>query len=296
MGSSVTTNAVQALLFKESNAIAMTCDVEDYFQVSAFEGLVPRDQWRDVECRIPQNIDRTLLCLDKYGAKATFFTLGWVAEHYPEVVRRIAGEGHEIASHGMAHFRVWSQQPQEFLEDASRSRKLLEDLTGNEVSGYRAASWSVDHRTPWAHDVLAEAGYRYSSSIYPIPHDHFGVPDAPTFPHIAGKSGLVEIPASTTPIFGRNVPIAGGGYFRLYPLLLSHWLLRRARRASRAPCNFYFHPWELDPDQPRMSGASRRSHIKHYLNLKKFEKRWCSLLATYRWDRMDRIFLEGSIK
>ena len=274
----------------------MTCDVEDYFQVSAFEGLVPRDRWRAVECRIPRNIDRTLLCLDKYGARATFFTLGWVAEHYPEVVRRIANEGHEIASHGMAHFRVWSQQPEEFLEDASRSRKLLEDLTGNEVSGYRAASWSVDHRTPWAHDVLAEAGYRYSSSIYPIPHDHFGVPDAPTFPHIAGTSGLVEIPASTTPIFGRNVPIAGGGYFRLYPLQLSHWLLRRARRVSRAPCNFYFHPWELDPDQPRMSGVNRKSQFRHYLNLKKFEKRWCSLLATYRWDRMDRIFLEGSIK
>ena len=287
------TNANKPLSLPAGSSNAMTCDVEDYFQVSAFEGLISREQWPSIDCRIPTNVDRTLERLEQYGAKATFFTLGWVAEHHPEVVRRISDEGHEIASHGMAHFRVWSQNPEEFLEDASRSRKLLEDLSGSQVSGYRAASWSMDQRTPWAHDVLAEAGYRYSSSIYPIPHDHFGDPDAPPYPHHAGTSGIVEIPASTTQILGRNVPVAGGGYFRLYPSLLSRWLIRRTMRESGAPYNFYFHPWELDPDQPRMSEASQKSKFRHYVNLKQFEKRWCSLLAEFSWDRMDKVFLDG---
>ena len=288
------TNATQPLPLPADGSNAMTCDVEDYFQVSAFEGLVSRDKWPSMECRIPGNVDRALECLDDYGAKATFFVLGWVAEHHSEVVRRIVDEGHEIASHGMAHFRVWTQQREEFLEDASRSRKLLEDVSGTRVSGYRAASWSIDQRTPWANDVLAEAGYKYSSSIYPIPHDHFGAPDAPPYPHYVGTSGLIEIPASTTQIFGRNIPIAGGGYFRLYPLQLSRWLIRHAIEQSKVPYNFYFHPWELDPDQPRIAGAGRASRFRHYLNLTQFERRWRSLLSEFSWDRMDNIFLGGS--
>lgn len=270
---------------------AMTCDVEDYFQVSAFEGLVPRPQWGDVECRIPGNVDKALEYLSESGVKATFFTLGWVAENHPDVVRRIADEGHEVASHGMDHARVWSLKPDEFQRDVVDSRKLLEDVSGTAVSGYRAPSWSIDTRTPWAHDCLAEAGYRYSSSIYPIVHDHFGLPNAPVYPFMVGDSGILEIPASTAKVFGRKIPAAGGGYFRLYPLSFSKRLIRDIEKESDRPYVFYFHPWELDPDQPRMSGAKLKARFRHYLNLHKFSARLNELLRDFRWDRMDSIYL-----
>ena len=196
---------------------AMTCDVEDYFQVSAFNDYVDRRDWETRDCRIPRNIDLILQRFSETGARATFFTLGWVARHHPEVVRKIAEAGHEIASHGMEHIRVWQQSPAQFREDALTSRKLLEDVANVPVVGYRAASWSMDARTPWAHDMLAEAGYKYSSSIYPISHDHFGMPDAPTRPFMVGDSGILEVPASVAKLLGRNVPAAGQNWPGAHP-------------------------------------------------------------------------------
>lgn len=269
---------------------ALTCDVEDYFQVSAFEHLVPKARWNELECRIPRNVDHVLELFAEADVRGTFFTLGWVAERLPAVVKRIADAGHEIASHGMRHTRVWMQQPDEFREDVIRAKGLLEDTSGTAVSGYRAASWSLDRRTPWAYRILSEAGYGYSSSIYPIAHDHYGVPDAPATPFYVRSADMLEIPASTVRLAGRNWPAAGGGYFRLFPLAASLWLLRRVRDARATPAVFYFHPWELDPQQPRIAGADRKSRFRHYLNLDKMEGRLKALLVAFPWDRMDSVF------
>jgi polysaccharide deacetylase family protein (PEP-CTERM system associated) len=270
---------------------ALTCDVEDYFQVSAFETLISRDSWHERECRIPRNVDRALALYDAAGVHGTFFTLGWVAEHFPEVVRRISKAGHEVASHGMQHIRVWDQSPEDFRADITRTKKLLEDVTGQRVRGYRAASWSLDERTPWAHQIMAESGYVYSSSIFPISHDHYGIPDAPVYPFFVKSAGILEIPASTSRLLSRNVPAAGGGWFRLLPLPISRWLLRRSRHSTGAPAVFYFHPWELDPDQPRVQGISTRTRFRHYINLTRFEPRLAQILHEFEWDRMDAIYL-----
>lgn len=269
---------------------AMTCDVEDYFQVGAFENFVTTSRWHQYECRIPRNIDRILELFATADVKGTFFTLGWVAQRHPDVVRRIVAAGHEIASHGMRHVRVRNQTPDEFREDASAAKKLLEDVSGQAVRGYRAASWSIDERTPWAHRILREAGYEYSSSLFPIAHDHYGVPNAPTQPFHLDSVGILEIPATTTRIAGRNVPAAGGGWFRLLPLAVSKFLMRRALQRGGTPIVFYFHPWELDPEQPRMPGVSARARFRHYVNLDKFERRLIALLRTFAWDRMDRVY------
>lgn len=271
---------------------AMTCDVEDYFQVSAFDGVIPRSRWTDVECRIPRNIDKILQLLADHDATATFFTLGWVAEHYPEVVRRIVDNGHELASHGMCHIRVWSQAPEEFRQDASRARDILQDVSGVSVLGYRAASWSIDHRTPWAHEILSKIGYKYSSSVYPVSHDHYGMPDAIRHPHQVDGSPIMEIPPSTARLLGRNVPAGGGGYFRLFPLSLSKHFIDKHAATESYPYAFYFHPWELDPDQPRFKDVPRKDRFRHYLNLHKFESRLRDLLQSYSWGRMDQIYLE----
>jgi polysaccharide deacetylase family protein (PEP-CTERM system associated) len=213
-----------------------------------------------------------------------------VAESYPSVVRQIADAGHEVASHGMLHKRVFAQTPEEFREDAARAKRLLEDTSGTAVRGYRAPSWSIDTRTPWAHQVLQEVGYEYSSSIYPIAHDHYGVPSAPTQPFYVHATGMLEIPATTVRLAGRNWPVAGGGYFRLLPLSVSLALLRRAERAHATPLLFYFHPWELDVAQPRVAGASLKARFRHYVNLGKMEERLKVLLGEFSWDRMDRVF------
>ncbi|MEX2495897.1 MAG: XrtA system polysaccharide deacetylase [Woeseia sp.] len=270
---------------------ALTCDVEDWFQVSAFEHLVPKASWGDRECRIPRNVDSALALYDEAGVHGTFFTLGWVAEHLPAVVRRISDAGHEVASHGMQHIRVWDQTEDTFREDITRTKKLLEDVSGKPVRGYRAASWSLDRRTPWAHSVMAEAGYEYSSSIFPIAHDHYGLPDAPAYPFHVGSAAILEIPATTARLFGRNVPSAGGGYFRLLPLAVSRWLMRRTQDATGLPAVFYFHPWELDPDQPRMRNISARTRFRHDVNLRRFEPRLGQLLQEMDWGRMDAIYL-----
>lgn len=269
---------------------AMTCDVEDYFQVSAFDDYFDRADWSSIECRLSKNIDLILQMFSDSNVRGTFFILGWFAKHLPQVVQRIAAEGNEIASHGMEHVRVWQQSRSEFQADADESKKRLEDVAGVPVVGYRAASWSIDERTPWAHDVLAEVGYEYSSSVYPISHDHYGWSSAPTTPYHVQPGNILEIPPSTVRLLGRNLAAAGGGFFRLYPLAVSRWLIDRVR-SSNSPYIFYFHPWEVDPDQPRVNAAPVKAKFRHYLNLRKCESRLRNLLNSYQWDRMDRIFL-----
>jgi polysaccharide deacetylase family protein (PEP-CTERM system associated) len=272
---------------------AMTIDVEDYFQVSAFAPHIPRESWASISCRVEGNIDRILALLDEEGVKATFFTLGWIAERYPAMVRCIVDNGHELASHGWAHHRVSDLQPQEFLDDITRSKALLEDIGGQKVLGYRAPSFSIGSQNLWALDLLEKAGYRYSSSIYPIRHDHYGMPDAPRFAfHPCGKEGLLELPVTTVRLFKRNFPAGGGGYFRLWPYPVSRWFLQRVNHHERHSAIFYFHPWEIDPGQPRQEGIGMKTRFRHYFNLHRMEGRVKALTRDFLWDRMDRIFLE----
>ena len=274
---------------------ALTIDVEDYFQVSAFAPHIARTDWPRLECRVEANVERILLLLDDKGIHATFFTLGWIAERYPAMLRRVADAGHEVASHGHAHLRASQQSRIEFLHDVVQSKSILEQLTGQAVLGYRAPSFSIGADNLWAFDVLREAGYRYSSSIYPIRHDHYGMPDAPRFAwRPQGPHGVLELPVSTVRLRGRNLPAGGGGYFRLMPYALSRWLLRRINSRDGQAGIFYFHPWELDPGQPRPPGLSAKTRFRHYLNLGRMEARLARLTRDFTWDRMDRIFLEST--
>jgi polysaccharide deacetylase family protein (PEP-CTERM system associated) len=277
----------------DSPVNAMTVDVEDYFHVSAFESVLRGRDWSEFECRIPRNLEAILQLFSERRVSATFFVLGWVAERFPQLVRRVAAEGHEVASHGMRHVRVTHQTPQEFRADAAASRALLEDTIGAPVKGYRAASYSIGASNLWAHDVLGETGYRYSSSIYPIRHDLYGMPEAPRFPFRFARDGLLEIPVTTLLVGGRRVPCGGGGFFRLFPYCLSRWAMRRVNQRDRQPAVFYFHPWEIDPEQPRVVGASLKSRFRHYFNLERTRGRLQMLLADFPWDRMDRVFLRG---
>ena len=272
---------------------ALTIDVEDYFQVSAFAPYIRRSEWETMPCRVEQNIDRILALLSETNVKATFFTLGWIAERYPELVRRVSQSGHELASHGFSHQRATEQGRDEFLADIRLAKAILEDISGQAVGGYRAPSFSVGPSNPWASDCIGEAGYRYSSSVYPIRHDHYGVPDAPRFAHETSP-GVLELPVATVRMFSANWPAGGGGYFRLLPYTISRWSIRRINAVDRKPAMFYFHPWELDPDQPRVQGPSAKSRFRHYLNLKRTEPRMRRLLADFRWDRVDRVFLGGA--
>ncbi len=271
---------------------AMTVDVEDWFQVSAFETHIDRDRWESLPCRVEANVERILALFDETGVRATFFTLGWVAERFPELIRRIVAQGHELASHGWSHVRVTQQQPESFREDVSRTKALLEDLGGTEVVGYRAASYSIGKGNLWAWEVLAEVGYRYSSSVVPVRHDLYGMPDAPRFAFPAVEERLLEVPVTTFPVGGRNVNFGGGGWFRLFPYALTRAVFRRVNRKEGRPCIFYFHPWEIDPGQPRVEGVGPRTRFRHYLNLGRTEKRLRRLLGDFQWDRMDRIFLQ----
>jgi polysaccharide deacetylase family protein (PEP-CTERM system associated) len=227
--------------------------------------------------------------LDTHGTKGTFFTLGWLAERYPEVVRRIVSNGHELASHGYGHERVSDQTPEGFFADINVAKLILEDLAGQEVKGYRAPSFSIGEKNLWAFECLERAGYRYSSSIYPIKHDHYGMPSAPRHAHPVG--GLIEIPATTMRFLNRNWPASGGGYFRLMPYRLSRWMINRINRVDQMPTVFYFHPWEIDVNQPRIDGISVKTRFRHYLNLHRMEERLNRLLADFKWGRMDHIFL-----
>ena len=268
---------------------ALTIDVEDYFQVSAFAPHIPRSEWPTRECRVERNVDRILAMLDQHGTQATFFTLGWVAERYPALVRRIVAEGHELASHGYGHERACDQTETAFFADINLAKLILEDLAGQEVKGYRAPSFSIGAKNLWAFDCLERAGYRYSSSIYPIRHDHYGMPEAPRHAHSVG--GLLEIPATTLRFLNRNWPASGGGYFRLMPYGLSRWMLHRINHVDHLPAVFYFHPWEIDPDQPRIPNISSKPRFRHYVNIHRMEARLQRLLGDFRWARMDHLFL-----
>lgn len=268
---------------------ALTVDVEDYFQVSAMAPHIARSSWDSQPCRVERNVQRLLEMFSQRRARATFFTLGWVAERYPQLVRDIVANGHELASHGYGHERVSDLNPVDFAQDVRRARSLLEDIGGQTVRGYRAPSFSIGRQNLWAFDVLLEAGYTYSSSVYPVQHDHYGMPDAPRFPY-AVRPGLTEIPITTTQFMGRNLPAGGGGYFRLAPYKLSRWALRRVNMIDRRPAIFYMHPWEIDPGQPRVAGTSLKTRFRHYVNLSRTESRLDQLLADFSWGRVDDVF------
>jgi len=243
---------------------ALTIDVEDYFQVSAFDPYIPRDDWDSIPCRVERNIDRILSLLEKKGINATFFTLGWIAKRYPSMVRRIVENGHELASHGCDHDRVTELGSDEFYKDIADSKKILEDISGFPVIGYRAPSFSINKQNYWALNLLEEAGYLYSSSIYPVHHDHYGIPDAPRFAFYPNPTGkLLEVPITTVNLLGRNIPVGGGGYFRLWPYTVSRWFIQRVNEKDQRSAVFYFHPWEIDPDQPRPKGINLKVRFRH---------------------------------
>ncbi len=271
---------------------ALTVDVEDYFQVSAFASSIARETWDQLPCRVERNIAVILEIFAEHKVRATFFTLGWIAERYPGIVRSIVAQGHELASHGYAHRRATDQNREEFLQDIVRAKRLLEDIGGVDVKGYRAPSFSIGRGNLWAQACVQEAGYSYSSSIYPIRHDHYGMHDAPRFAfYPEGGNGLLELPVTTVRLFNKNLPAGGGGYFRLLPYDLSRWCLKRVNTVDQRPCVFYFHPWEIDPGQPRQTGISLKTRFRHYVNLSSMERRIRTLCKDFRWDRMDRLFL-----
>jgi polysaccharide deacetylase family protein (PEP-CTERM system associated) len=271
---------------------AMTVDVEDWFQVQAFAGTISRNDWDGLERRVEANTDRILAMFADARVFGTFFTLGWVAERHPALVRRIVAAGHELASHGYWHRLAHEQTQAAFAEDVGSARKLLEDTGGVAVAGYRAPTFSINTRNPWAFDVLAEQGYSYSSSVYPVRHDLYGMPDAPRFPYRPRNGSLLEIPMTTVHAAGRNFPCAGGGYFRLLPYQVYRAALRRFNRDG-APGIFYTHPWEIDAGQPRVEAAPRMAKFRHYLNLKRTPGRLQRLLRDFAWGRVDQAFAEA---
>lgn len=271
---------------------AMSVDVEDYFQVSAFESHIDRSQWDSLPHRVEQNTQLILDIFDQHRVKATFFTLGWVAERYPQLIRRIVDDGHELASHGYQHTRVTEQTPEQFRQDLRISKQILEDLGGQPIVGYRAASYSIGAQNLWALQILEEEGFHYSSSIYPVKHDLYGMPDAPRFAFRPGNAPrLLEIPITTLNVLGRNMPCGGGGFFRLYPYQFSKWAYRYINANEKQPGIFYFHPWEIDPEQPRQQNLSFKTRFRHYLNLGRTQNRLSHLLDDFAWDTMRNVFL-----
>jgi len=268
---------------------AMSVDVEDWFQVQAFAGVIDRSAWETLPRRVEANTERILALFEAEGVRATFFTLGWVAERHPALIRRIVAGGHELASHGYGHELVHAIGPEAFRADLRRAKAVLEDAGGVAVVGYRAPTFSIGRRSaPWAYAVLAEEGHRYSSSVFPVRHDLYGDPDAPRGPHRPDPSGVVELPMTTVRVGGRNLPCAGGGWFRLVPYALFRAGLRRVNAEGRAAL-FYFHPWEIDPEQPRVA-AGRLARFRHYVGLAAMEGRVARLLRDFAWGRMDQVF------
>jgi len=271
---------------------ALSVDVEDYFQVWAMKDHIDRNRWDSIECRIERNMHRILQLFENTGATATFFWLGWAASRFPDLVRTVVEQGHEIASHGYSHVHVYDQTRDEFREDVSKTKKLLEDISGTGVTGYRAASYSINARNLWALDILAETGHRYSSSIYPIRHDHYGMREAPRFAFQYGDTGLVEIPVTTVEFSGWRIPCGGGGYFRLLPYRFSKYCISRVNKVNRKPAVFYFHPWEIDPAQPRVRDLDFRTRFRHYVNLDRFERKLVCLTEDFRWDAMTNVYAD----
>jgi polysaccharide deacetylase family protein (PEP-CTERM system associated) len=269
---------------------AMTIDVEDYFHVSAFDGLVPRSRWDSMESRVKANTIRLLEIFGEFEVRATFFILGWVGRRHPDLVHAIARAGHEIASHGYAHRLIYDQTPEAFRADVRRAKGILEEVSGRPVSGYRAPSYSITPRSLWAIDILAEEGYTYDSSIFPIRHDRYGIPVSARQPYRINRGpwSLIEVPGSTTRVGPLNLPIAGGGYFRLLPYRWTRWGISRVNRVEGRPAVFYLHPWEIDPDQPRLQ-SGRLSRLRHYRNLDQTETRLRQLLTDFRFDAVDMV-------
>ncbi|PSU35586.1 XrtA system polysaccharide deacetylase [Photobacterium lutimaris] len=269
---------------------AMTIDVEDYFHVAALSSVISRNEWgRKYPVRVEASTHRILQILNENGVHATFFVLGWVAEKCPQLVKAIAAEGHEIASHGFAHQPANKQSQSTFHADVARSKNMLEDLTSQAVYGYRAPSFSIDHSNPWAFETLHKLGFIYSSSTYPVNHDHYGAPDWPRFKY-QRREGIIEIPIPTLTKLGQNIPIGGGGYFRFYPYKLSRYLIRSFHKQTGQPYSFYFHPWEIDPGQPKVANISRKSQFRHYLNLNRMERRLNRLLQDFKWNSMNTVY------
>lgn len=269
---------------------AMSVDVEDYFHVSVFDGIVPRSQWASMESRVCANTRRLLDLFDEFNVRSTFFVLGWVAERHPGLVRQIAACGHEIASHGYGHRLIYDQTPAAFREDVRRAKQLLEDAAGCRVGGYRAPSYSVTPRSLWALDILIEEGYRYDSSIFPIRHDRYGIPVSPREPFpIQREAGtLMEVPGSTVRLGPLNLPVGGGGYFRLLPYNWTRWGIERLNTVEARAAVFYIHPWEIDPDQPRLE-VGWLGRFRHYRNLDKTEDRLRALLTAFRFGTVESL-------
>lgn len=268
---------------------AMTVDVEDYFQVSAFEGVIDKKDWDSISLRVGDNTNRLLDLFAKNNVKSTFFTLGWVAQRCPDVIKRIVNEGHELASHGLAHQRATTMSEEEFREDVRQSKDILENIGGVELKGYRAPSFSINDSNTWAYDILKELGFVYSSSTYPIKHDLYGVPEWPRFKY-QRENGLIEIPIPTVRKKGNNVGIGGGGYFRLYPYWLSKRRISEFMKTETAPYSFYFHPWEIDAQQPKFGTAPWKSKVRHYINLSKMEGKVEQLLKDFNWTTMQAAY------
>lgn len=268
----------------------LSVDVEDWFQVGAFENVIKREDWDDLALRVEDNVARILDLFGEAGVSATFFTLGWVAKRCPQVIRRIADAGHEVASHGFDHARVFTLDAANFAEDIRVTREILEDASGQAVTGYRAPSFSIDPRSLWAFEVLAAQGYTYSSSVAPIVHDHYGWREAPRFAFrpVAG-SDMVEIPVTTALLGSRRLAAGGGGFFRVLPYVFSRWAIAQVNKDDERPAVFYFHPWEVDPDQPRVDNAPMRSKLRHYTNLDKMSGKLSRLVRDFEWGRMDAL-------
>jgi len=283
---------------------AMTVDIEDYFQVSAFENYIDKKSWDTLECRVEQNVDKILDSFSNSDIKATFFTLGWIAKRYPEMIRLIVREGHELASHGWDHVQVCNQTPEEFVQDITKSKNILEDISGSAVLGYRAPCYSINNDSLWAHDILRGAGYQYSSSIAPIKYANYGIASAPRFAHyrrgdqiVEGPAddAILEIPITTVSLPARNIPCGGGGWFRLYPYRFSKWAMQWVNHHDKKACVFYFHPWEIDVDQPRQSNIDWKTRFRHYQNLRRMSAKLDRLQSDFTWGRMIDVFdIRGS--
>jgi len=274
---------------------ALTVDVEDYFHVSAFEKAIDKADWQNLELRVEKNTYRLLELFEQKQAKCTFFTLGWVAERCPNLIQAIVKQGHELASHGFSHQRATRMTPEQFRDDVSKSKQVLEDAAGQAIVGYRAPSFSVNDSNTWVYEVLTELGFEYSSSTYPIEHDLYGVPKWPRFKY-QRPEGIIEIPVPTMRKNEKNTGIGGGGYFRLYPYWLSKRRIDNYLNTEKQPYSFYFHPWEIDHEQPRVDGASVKSRLRHYLNLSSMEGKVAQLLEDYQWDTMKSVYIDGAIK
>jgi len=267
----------------------MTVDVEDYFHVSAFEQVIQNRDWKSLPLRVDKNTYRLLDIFGLHNVKSTFFVLGWVAEQCPELIKEIVAQGHELASHGHSHRRAIQMTPEQFEDDVRISKERLEDCSGTGIKGYRAPSFSINEQNTWVYDILVDLGFTYSSSTYPIEHDLYGVPDWPRFKYLR-EEGITEIPIPTIVKNDKNIGIGGGGYFRLYPYWLSSRRIDHFHQVEQKPYSFYFHPWEIDPEQPKVAGASIKSKLRHYLNLSRMEGKVVRLLKDYQWSTMENVY------